>query len=126
MRRIRAGRIPGPRNNHTSGGKSHMSHRRSYAALLLIGIFLVSVVMAFSAQGTAAQAAHISGSSRAISHSVLSGVAGGTGTPTITPVIFTPTITPTATATPPCGLAWNITNSPNPGPNNNSVNGIAA
>src|SRR5437764_128041 len=49
-----------------------------------------------------------------------------TATSTITPVIFTPTITPTATSTPPCGLAWNITNSPNPGPNNNSVNGIAA
>src|SRR4051794_2938608 len=118
MRRIRPGSIPVPRNHHhTSGGKSLMSQRRIYAALLLIGIFLVSAVLAFSAQGTAAQAAQLSGSSRAIYHSVLSGVAGGTGTPTITPVIFTPTITPTATSTPLCGLAWNITNSPNPGPN---------
>src|SRR4051794_15263346 len=60
MRRIRAGSIPGPRNNHTSGGKSHMSHRRIYAALLLIGIFLVSAFLAFSAGGNAAQAAPVS------------------------------------------------------------------
>ena len=45
---------------------------------------------------------------------------------TTTPVFSTPTNTPTVTATPGCGLAWNITNSPNAGPFYNSVNGISA